>query len=236
MGCVCTQNINDKYSIENILGSEYDKNTITSKQKLTDYVKKVFYLINKIRTDPPKFADVVISYEKYIKEENDKKIFDHKLKVALNEGKKMFEDSAEYLRKLSPMPELTFNDDIVLECPEEANNIKDINYFKQKVTEKMKEQKIQAYFKDSIKEPEISVLLMIVDDAIKNPKKKRETVLNPNFKFVGISSTSNENEVPSSNAEGTNNNGNTNNTNGNTNSKNENGLIKKPFCAYFAFK
>ena len=235
MGCVCTQNINDKYSIENILGSEYDKNTITSKQKLTDYVKKVFYLINKIRTDPPKFADVVISYEKYIKEENDKKIFDHKLKVALNEGKKMFEDSAEYLRSLSPMQELTFKDEIVLECPEEINNIKDINHFKQKVTEKMKQQKIEAYFKDSIKEPEISVLLMIVDDALKNPRKKRETVLNPKYKYIGISSTSLD---TSYNGEGTNNNinGNTNNDNGISNNNNENGLVKKPFCAYFSFK
>ena len=228
MGCSCANNAIDKYSIENILGDEYEKSNITSKQKLTDYVKKVFFLINKIRTDPSKFADVVISYEKFIKEENEKKIFDHKLKVSLNEGKKMFEDSAEFLRNLSPMPELLFKDEIVLECPEEPNNIRDINYFKQKVLEKIKQQKIEAYFKDSIKEPEISVLLMIVDDARKNAKKKREAVLNPKFKYIGISSTSSE---TSSNTEGIN-----NNENGNKTNNKENGLVKKPFCAYFAFK
>lgn len=239
MGCVCAANANDKYSIENILGSDYENNqNINSKYKVNEYVKKVYFLINKIRTNPPKFAEVVLNYQQFVKEEGQRKIFDYKLKVALNEGKKMFDDCAEYLRNLSPMSELIFNDDIILECPEEPKNIKDINYFKQKVIEKIQQQKIEAYFKDSIKEPEISVLLMIVDDSLKNPRKKREAVLNPNYKFIGISSSTID--ETNSNNENSNKENQANGDNGNTanngNNNNDNGISKKPFCAYFAFK
>ena len=234
MGCVCPNNFNDKYAIENIINNEYENNIIkiNSNLKITNYVKKVFYLINKIRTDPAKFADFVISSQKYVKEIEDRIIFDHKIKVALNEGKKMFLECADYLRKLSPMEELIFSDDIVLECPTELNNIKDINYFKDKVIEKKENQNIEAYFKDSISEPEISVLLMIVDDSSKNPKKKREAVLNPKFKYIGISAIGDlsESKNKESNKDIANNNNENNNNDENIN------LKKFPFCAYFSFK
>ena len=226
MGCVCINNSKDKYALENVINKDYETNTkIISKLKITNYVKKVFYLFNKIRTNPSQFADYVISSQQYIKEVDDKIIFDHKIKVALNEGKKMFLDCAEYLRNLPPMEELIFNDDIVLECPTEPSSIRDINYFKQKVIEKKESQGILAYFKDSISEPEISVLLIIVDDSIKNAKKKRETVLNPKFKYIGISSTD---DAPDKNEE--------NKNNGNNNNEGNNNPKKNPFCAYFSFK
>lgn len=235
MGCQCSNNTLDKYSIENILKPEYESNlNINSKLKLTNYVKKLYYLINNIRTNPSKFADIINSSQKYIREIGDRVIFDKKIKVALNEGKKMFSECEEYLRKISPMEELIFSDDIVIECPTDPNSIKDMDYFKQKVLEKKESQKIEAYFKDSISEPEMSFLLIIVDDSVKNPKKKREAVLNPNFKYIGISSTEDVSESKNQNgiAEKGNNDGNKNIENNNNN----NGIIKSPFCAYFSFK
>ena len=226
MGCVCVNNSKDKYALENVINKDYESNTkINSKLKITNYVKKVFFLFNKIRTNPSQFADYVISSQKYIKEVEDKIIFDHKIKVALNEGKKMFLECADYLRNLAPMEELIFTDDIVLECPTEPSSIRDINYFKEKVIEKKESHGILAYFKDSISEPEISVLLIIVDDSIKNAKKKRETVLNRNFKYIGISSSD---YMPDE--QGNKNNGN------NDNGGNNNNIKKSPFCAYFSFK
>jgi hypothetical protein len=35
--------------------------------------------------------------------------------------------------------------------------------------------------------PEVSALLMIVDDSEKNPGKKRNALLNKEFKYIGIS-------------------------------------------------
>ena len=232
MGCVCPANINDKFEINDILKFDYENSSkINSKYKITNYVQKVFYIINKIRKNPKQFADYVISSQQYIKEIDDKKIFDHKIKVALNEGKKMFLECADYLTKLPPMEEFIFNDDIVLECPTEPSSIRDINYFKQKVVDKKKNQGIEAYFKDSISEPEISVLLIIVDDTVKNAKKKREAVLNPKFKYIGISSTDDTNEIKAD--EGNKNGGKKDDAEINNSYNN---LKKNPFCAYFSFK
>ena len=249
MGCGCIGPTKDKYSIENIINDKnIESKEISSIYPLTDYVKKVFVLINKIRTSPSKFVTVIEQAEKYIKEINGRKIFDgNGIKVSLNEGKTMFRDCAQYLKTLAPMEELNFCDDIVLECPTEESKIKDINIFKEKVLEKKEKTGIIAYFKDSVRIPEISVLLMLVDDAIKNPRKKRETLLNPNYKYIGISASDVEINVEE-NGEKENNNKENNvenveNPDANNNKNldmNEINKIKmkdlklKPFCAYFA--
>jgi hypothetical protein len=251
MGCGCIGPTKDKYSIENIINDKnIESKEISSIYPLTDYVKKVFVLINKIRTSPSKFVTVIEQAEKYIKEINGRKIFDgNGIKVSLNEGKTMFRDCAQYLKTLAPMEELNFCDDIVLECPTEESKIKDINIFKEKVLEKKEKTGIIAYFKDSVRIPEISVLLMLVDDAIKNPRKKRETLLNPNYKYIGISASDVEINVEE-NGEKENNNKENNvenveNPDANNNKNldmNEINKIKmkdlklKPFCAYFTLK
>ena len=243
MGCGCVGPSKDKYSIENILGEKIQEpKEIVSNYPITDYVKKVFCLINKIRLNPGEFVNVIETAEKFIKEINGRKIFDdNKIKVSLNEGKKMFQDCADFLRNLQPMEELNFCDDIVLECPKDEQNIKDINFFKEKLLEKKEKFGIEAYFKDSIRVPEISVLLMLVDDSAKNPRKKRETLLNSKFKFIGISSSDinnnnfdnneNQNNLELNNKE---------NKNLNNGTNNIDRMIKyglnKPFCAYFTFK
>ena len=232
MGCGCVGPSKDKYSIENILNEKIQEpKEITSNLPVSEYVKKVFCLINKVRLNPSEFVTAIEQAEKYIKEINGRKIFDdNKIKVSLNEGRKMFQDCADYLRNLQPMEELNFCDEIVLECPKDEKSIKDLNHFKEKLLEKKEKFGIEAYFKDSIRVPEISVLLMLVDDSTRNPKKKRETLLNPKYKFIGISS--------SDNILGKEENKNNDNLNGGTNNidkllKNK---LNKPFCAYFTLK
>ena len=60
----------------------------------------------------------------------------------------------------------------------------------QETVDKMRERDvtIEIYFKDLIKIPEVSALLMIVDDNSKNTTKKRDTLLNRDFKYIGINS------------------------------------------------
>ena len=226
MGCGCIGPTKDKYSIENILNEKYEASKeIVSIYPLTDYVKKVFFLINKIRASPSEFVKAIEQAEKCIKEIDGRKVFDgNGIKVSLNEGKTMFKDCEEYLKTLSPMEELNFCDDIVLESPTEEKKIKDINIFKEKVLEKKDKFGISAYFKDSIRIPEISVLLMIVDDTTKNPKKKREALLNPNFKYIGISSSDvniNQEEKDKKKEEGNENNVNNENNNNINNENNQ---------------
>ena len=48
---------------------------------------------------------------------------------------------------------------------------------------------IKSYWRDIIKDPEISFLLMIVDDHGSRRGRKRKDILNPKMKYIGISST-----------------------------------------------
>ena len=98
----------------------------------------------------------------YITSEKGRLIFSHKLKVALHRGIEAFQEAAEELRNTQSMNQLSFKDDIVIECPEDENSLKDVNIFKEKVLQKKEKCDIEAYFKDALKEPEISVLLMII--------------------------------------------------------------------------
>jgi hypothetical protein len=185
----------------------------------------VFNLINKVRLNPSEFVSIIeTASEKYIKDRNGRKIYDDsKIKVSLNEGKTMFQDCANYLKTLQPMEELMFCDDIVLQCPKDEQNIKDINYFRERLLEKKDKYGIEAYFKDSIRIPEISVLLMLVDDSARNPRKKRETLLNPKYKFIGISSTDIDDDKQEL-------------INDSRNIEIKNEKKYKPFCAYFTLK
>ena len=248
MGCGCIGPSKDKYSVENLLGEKiHEPKSIQSKYPLSDYVKKVFNLINKVRVNPSDFVSIIeTSSDKYVRELNGRKIFDNnRIRVSLNEGKAMFDDCANYLKALQPMEELNFCDDIVIECPKDEKNIKDINYFREKLLKRREKLGIEAYFKDSVRIPEISVLLMLVDDSIKNPKKKRLALLNPKYKLIGISSSDmnelsfekEENKkIKDLNGGDTNQNENINENNNAINNIKIAENINKPFCAYFTLK
>jgi hypothetical protein len=66
--------------------------------------------------------------------------------------------------------------------------MKDPNFLKNQAEEKKKNSNLEIYFKDLVKNPQISVLLMIVDDNGKNSGKKRYCLLNDEYKYIGINS------------------------------------------------
>ena len=47
---------------------------------------------------------------------------------------------------------------------------------------------VKSYWKDNIKDPETSFLLMIVNTKDKKSSNKRKSILDPNLKFMGICS------------------------------------------------
>ena len=69
---------------------------------------------------------------------------------------------------------------------EEILNHKFIN---NKANEIMKKTKINFYFQEYIKNPEVAVLMMIVDDNKNMNGTKRNNLLNPELKYIGINST-----------------------------------------------
>ena len=163
--------------------------------KYLDYPEKMLNLINIIRSDPASYADIIEDSIQNITEEQDRNdesktriIYKKKVKVALNRGEIAFKDAADELRNMEPLPPLELKDDICVPLPEEEAEIKDSSYLREQVKVLREKTNIDVFFKDLIKIPEVSALLMIVDDSEKNPGKKRQAVLNKDFKYIGISS------------------------------------------------
>ena len=174
---------------ENIEKINEDKNT-----KYADYPEKMTELINKIREDPVSYADVIDdSIQNIIENEDDdetkpKIIYKKKVKVALSRGEPAFREAAEILRNMESLPPLELKNDICVPLPDNEDDIKNSSYLKEQVKILRETTNIDVFFKDLIRLPEVSALLMIVDDGEKNPGRKRNAVLNKDFKYIGISS------------------------------------------------
>ena len=151
-------------------------------------------LINKIRQDPSGYAEVVENSIQNIleiqsdNEKDPKYIYKKKVKVALARGEPAFTEAAEDLRNKTPLPPLKLKKEICVSLPEKEEDIKDSSYLREQVKILRETTNVDVLFKDLIKIPEVSALIMVVDDSTKSPGKKRQAVLNPNYKYIGISS------------------------------------------------
>ena len=170
--------------------NNYDPNA-----KYGDYPEKIVEIINNIREDPVGYADIIEDSIKNIIEEEDKNdpanvrlIFKKKVKVALNRCEAAFREAAEFLRTLSPLPPLEFSHEKCIPLPENEEQLKDTTFLREQVKQIREITEIDVFFKDLIKIPEVSGLLMIVDDTNKNAGKKRMALLNKDLKYVGVTS------------------------------------------------
>ena len=185
----------DKISNNNV-------NNSNDEEKSIEYNNKLFNLINQIRENPILYANKIENSKKNILIKRDimrdektgleiektKIIYKEKLKVALCRGEPAFSEAIEILRNTNPLSPLKMNPNIIIPLPELESQTKDSSYLKNLVSEMRKKINIDIYYKDLIKDPNISALLMIVDDNFKNAGKKREAILNSEYKYIGISS------------------------------------------------
>ena len=163
-------------------------------KKYSDYPEKMINLINKIRQNPREYADVIedsiqnITIEDNAIDPNKPKlIYKEKVRVALTRGEQAFREAAQELRNMRPIPPLKFKEEMCIPLPDNEKEFKDSNYLRNKVKELLsKNVRINVFFKEMVKIPQVSVLLMIVDDNGKNSGKKRRALLNENFKYIGI--------------------------------------------------
>ena len=167
-----------------------------------EYNNRVFELINKIRLNPSEYSKIIIEnikniiYETHLipndetGEEEDIRIciFKKKVKVSLNRGESSFQEAAKYLETLAPMNKFKFKDKIVLPLPNNEKEFLDHKLIKKNANEFMKKNKINYYFHSYIKNPEVAVLMMIVNDTNNTNNKKRNYLLNSELKFIGINS------------------------------------------------
>ena len=155
-----------------------------------DYAHKVISIINNIRSNPISYIQIIEKSIKNIKRTKSNKIIYHnKVKVALFKGEEAFYEAEEKLKNTLPMNALEFDPNLCIPLPENEDKIKSQEFLNDNV-EKMREKNInvEIFFRDLVKIPEVAVLLMIVDDNSKNVTKKRNTLLNKNFRYIGVCS------------------------------------------------
>ena len=202
------QNINSNNSInKNSLRINdfklYSPNNNIDLQYITRNLSFSLYeLINKIRTNPKSFIDLIKEWkDKIIMKENkyllpiSKEVF-----ITLNKGPIAFDECINYLNELDNINALIMKDELnvdiignIKENCEESNYTsfsfleKIIKLKKKELEQNKKYYKITAFHYDkSCDNPEISLLLQIVDDNV-GDCTRRKNLLNPNFNYIGIS-------------------------------------------------
>ena len=156
-----------------------------------NFSKYLLEQINKIRADPQSFIRVIEDAKDNIKKRKSGKYYynGNKIKVALIEGESAFNEALDFLKSCQPMEPLTFSQTLIPPPPQSEEEIEDKNYLK-KCVEKMLINgiTINSYWRDVINDAEICFLLMIVDDNGIKKGMRRNDILNPDIKEIGISS------------------------------------------------
>jgi hypothetical protein len=171
---------------ENII--DFDTNILPE----DDFSLYLFDEINKIRIDPKSYIHIIQSNKnKVVTDKKNRLIFKSKVKVALYQGIPIFDDAINSLQITQPMNKLIFNPHLCIKLPKNEDEIKDRMYLKKKINEICENNNVivKSYWRDIVKDPETSFILMIVDDCgTNNSGRKRADLLNPEMKFIGINS------------------------------------------------
>ncbi len=184
---------NDKTKLKIKLKKQPKQNK-SKKQKeelpYDDFSKYIYEHINQIRKDPQSFIPNIEEAKSYIsRNKNNKLIYKKNIKVALSQGLLAFEEAISILKFCKPMNKLIFDPNLVVKLPESEEEIINKDYFKNEIKKMIQSGiHINAYWRDIIREPETSFLMMIVDDTGLKAGLKRKDILDPNMKYIGISS------------------------------------------------
>lgn len=167
-----------------------EKNNFKKINQIDEFSQMILDKINNLREKPYSFIDLIHNSEVNIQRDRYQRlIYKSKVKVALNLGLEAFEEAKVFLNNIKPMEKLIYDHKMSITVPKNEKDIKDKNYLKNQILKKRKSGiDIKSYWKEIINDPETCFLLMIVDDNWKRPGSKRRDILNPEFKYIGISS------------------------------------------------
>lgn len=156
-----------------------------------DFSKYIFTQINKLRQDPQSFIQNITDNEhKVITGKHGRLIFKSNVKVALTKGIEAFEEAKEILQETAPMEPLIYNPRMNIPLPKNEEDIQDKQYLKNQSKDMIQAGvPIKAYWRDIVKDPQTSFLLMVVDDGGVKAGMKRKYLLDPKMRYIGINST-----------------------------------------------
>ena len=170
---------NNNFKLKNVISSPYD-----------NYSKYLLEQINKVRTDPQSFIGIIEDAKNnIIRDKHGRLIYNGKIKIALNDGEAAFNNAINFLKNLHPMEKLEYNPYITVELPQTENELKYKNDLSLKVDNMLNNGiSVKSYWRDIIKDPEISFLMMMVDDNGIKSGMRRKDLMDPKMKYIGISS------------------------------------------------
>ena len=181
-------NIPMQYNNINNMSNMTNMNTLMPSD---NYSRYMLSQINKIRTEPQSFIGVIEdSKSNIIKDRFGRIIYNGKIRVALNIGERAFDEAINYLKDTRPMKPLMYNQMLTVNAPLTEEEIIDKSDLSKKV-EIITHMgvNIRSFWRDVIKDPEISFLLMIIDDNGIKSGMRRKDILCPYMKNIGITSS-----------------------------------------------
>ena len=183
-----SENVN--LSCEMMSNSIRFKNLDTTMEPGDDFSKYILSQINQLRANPQAYISTVENAKNNITtDKHGRLIYNGKIKIALSRGEQAFNEAIEFLKTSKATDNLIFNPYLTVEMPKSENEIKYKNDLRYKVEGLVnKGIMIKSFWRDVIKDPELSFLMMIVDDIGEKSGMRRRDLLDPNMKYIGISS------------------------------------------------
>ena len=189
----------DKYYSLTVFDEKGEIAKKSQKEKLEDddtipkdnFSKYLLEQINKIRADPQSFIGVIEDAKDNIKKSKNGNFYynGNKIKVALVEGESAFNEAIEFLKSCKPMEPLVFSKNLIPPIPQNKEELQSKSYLRKSIDKMMCDGiRVNSYWRDIINDAEICFLLMIVDDNGDKKGMRRNDILSPNMKDIGISS------------------------------------------------
>ena len=184
------QSENVNLSSEMMSNSIRFKNLDTTMEPSDNFSKILLSKINQLRANPQSYINTIEKAKNNIMtDKHGRLLYNAKIKIALSRGEQAFNEAIDFLRTSKATDKLIFNPYLTVEMPKSENEIKYKNDLRYKVEGLInKGIIIKSFWRDVIKDPEISFLMMIVDDIGEKSGMRRKDLLDPNMKYIGISS------------------------------------------------
>jgi len=189
------------YTEGNLLSENTDRKSPRKLDKKQNFVEHFLKEVNSCRANPSLFAEKVLNHVQYIQENEAKSaknsafyIREGMPKIPLTRGASAFQELAERLRNMEPMTKIELRTNLEVTIPEDPANWTSKQYIGETLAKLKAENKVNHEYQHfnfhyDVGSPysENSFILQLVDDTpFKGARSKN--LLNPEFKYVGITS------------------------------------------------
>ena len=144
--------------------------------------------VNLFRSNPSEYAEKIRSHKQFIKLVKEKLAYENgEAKQSLVKGEEAFESCIQIIQEKSSLPDLVLSDDITLEIPDDVETqIQAFSTLLKELKAKNKGSQVEGNIDINHFNAEAITVLQLVDDT-KTNGKRRNNLMNENFKKIGIS-------------------------------------------------